>query len=52
LAQLYTQMIDELQATLLIQLCKQCHLRISRAAPDERAAGVIANAAYDRCANA
>ena len=51
LAQLDTQMVDQLQFTLFVNTRKQRHLGICRAALYQRAAGVVANAANYRSAN-
>ena len=46
-AQIYAQMVDQLQFALFVDLGKQRHFCVSRAALHQCAAGVVAHAAQD-----
>ena len=51
-AQIYAQMVDQLQFALFVDLGKQRHFCVSRAALHQCAAGVVAHAAQDGRADA
>ena len=51
-AQIYAQMVDQLQFALFVDLGKQRHFRVGRAALHQRTAGVVAHAAQDGRADA
>ena len=46
-AQIYAQMVNQLQFALFVDLCEQRHFRVGRAALHQCAAGVVAHAAQD-----
>jgi hypothetical protein len=45
-------MVDQLQLAVFVNLREQRHLGVGRAALHQRAAGVVADPADDRCADA
>ena len=51
-AQIYAQMVDQLQLALFVNLGEQRHFRIGRTALHQCAAGVVAHATQDGRADA
>ena len=50
-AQIYAQMVDQFQFALFVDLGEQRHFRVGRATLHQCAAGVVAHAAQDGCAD-